>query len=923
MHRQWAIAQPLTLAFALALAGTSSILLPTRQAQAQAPEALTFSLPAQDLSLSLRSIARQAKVDIIFAPDDVAGRRAPALVGNYTLEAAVTVLLAGTPLRAEMLPSGAISVNRAAQSSALSGSRHQVDPIAPEEIIVTARAGVDTRRKAEASYAITTIPQEELRMRGVSSVAEVLKSVPGFWVEASGGEASANVRARGIPVDGFGSIAIDEDGLPIQHDPALGYLNADQAFRLDETIERVEVVRGGPSSIFTSNAPGGVVNFITRKGGNQPGGLVKYQIGDDGLHRLDAWYGGPIGDWRLGLGGFYRIEDGIRDPGFHANDGGQIRASIGRDFEDGRIDFNIKHLDDRVDFYTGIPLTFDDKRNLAGVPGFDPNYATMTGPETAHLNLRTATGNFPLNLTDGTHVDLTQISMHFEYQIFDGWKLENGLRYRDSDSARNGLFPAAVATGAARLAAAKSALLAANPGATAVQLRYVDSPSTIFDLANQNGNGLVVDAGLRSVSVPEREFVDDLRLVHKLEIAGQTHDVALGAYVADIDESFRRYSATGLIDVENRGRLLNLVAVNAAGQVVGYGSENGITRYGSEFANGSGQSTTVAFYASDEWQATDQLRIDGGARWERVNATGSVERRTSVNLGVSPTPADRNILTGSGVFDPFDRQFSHLAWTLGVNWQFDPYTGLFARYTSTFRLPSVGDFITNATATPVIQKIRMGEVGYKLSMPFADLYATAFDTEYKSFGIVDLIYNPATGGFDSRTTYSNTNTYGVELEGIVRPVDWFDMAFDATVQQPEFDDLRFTELVAGKPVLRNYSGNQLLRVPRISFRVTPAVNLLDGRLRLAFDIEHYSGRYADAANSQRLPAFTVLNADLRFDVTPQLSFYFNANNLTNEIGLTEGNPRAGQLQSGEAGALYYLARPILGRNFRAAALYRF
>ncbi len=90
-------------------------------------------------------------------------------------------------------------------------------------------------------------------------VAEVRARLLGR--SASGGEASGNVRARGIPVDGFGSITLLEDGLPVQNDPSLGYLNGDQAFRLDETIDRIEVVRGGPSSIFYSNAPAGAVNL--------------------------------------------------------------------------------------------------------------------------------------------------------------------------------------------------------------------------------------------------------------------------------------------------------------------------------------------------------------------------------------------------------------------------------------------------------------------------------------------------------------------------------------------------------------------------------------------------------------------------------------------------------------------------------------
>ena len=124
-------------------------------------------------------------------------------------------------------------------------------------------------------------------MRAPMGVADALKSVPGFWVEASGGEASANIRARGIPQEGFSAIALQEDGAPVQHDGGLGYLNADQSFRLDETIERIEVVRGGPSSIFASYAPGGTVNFITRKGGETPEGIAKLQVSDYGLKRVD------------------------------------------------------------------------------------------------------------------------------------------------------------------------------------------------------------------------------------------------------------------------------------------------------------------------------------------------------------------------------------------------------------------------------------------------------------------------------------------------------------------------------------------------------------------------------------------------------------------------------------------------------------
>jgi catecholate siderophore receptor len=125
------------------------------------------------------------------------------------------------------------------------------------------------------------------------------------------------------------------------------------------------VVRGGPSSIFASYAPGGTVNFITRKGGDTLEGLAKVQTSDYGTKRVDLFYGGPLaGGWHASVGGFWREDDGIRDPGYTADKGYQWRIEAGRAFERGSIEFNLKHLDDNVILFAGVPLKF----NAAGDP---------------------------------------------------------------------------------------------------------------------------------------------------------------------------------------------------------------------------------------------------------------------------------------------------------------------------------------------------------------------------------------------------------------------------------------------------------------------------------------------------------------------------------------------------------------------------
>jgi len=793
-----------------------------------------------------------------------------------------------------------------------------------DQIVVTGRAGAGTRTKLETSYAITTISNDMLRSRAPSSVTETLKSVPGFWVEASGGEGSGNVRARGIPVDGFGSINLLEDGLPVQHDPALGYLNADQAFRVDESIDRIEVVRGGPSSVFYSNAPGGVVNFITRRAGDTLSGNGRILYGPTAdLYRFDGWVGAPIGGgWSFDVGGFYRNEQGVRDPGYTGNKGGQIRADLSGDLGPVKLNLSYKHLADNAIFYTGIPLTKDKDGDIVGIAGFDPNYDTTASRATAFMTLKSATGPVSFNNTDGTRIRLNQYSAMADWEIADGWKLSEKARYRDSNTVRNGVYPASISTASALLASNLASIVKLYPTVTRLQLRYTDTGAA-FDVANQNGNGDVFINAARPVTVDESEFLNDLRLAHRFQMGSMTHDFAIGFYYAHIDETFKRYSASTVQDVSGNSRLLDVIALDASGKQVIALTQNGVNRYGSEFANGSGSQDTFALYASDEWQITRQLRLDGGIRWESVSTKGAQEGTKTVDLGDPTTLADDQVLTGNGLFTPFDKSFDHVGFTLGLDWQFSHQAGMFARYTSTFRLPSVGSFITSATAVPRTQGIHMSELGFKYSTPLLSVFATGFLTDFDSYSIGNTYFDPVKLTFTQQTVYTDTRAYGVEFEGTVRPVEWFDFTLNATWQDPTFRNLKYNELSGTTLIPRDYSGNQLLRVPRLALRATPAVNLLDNRIRAQMDVEHYSDRYADAANTSKLPAYTVLNASVRFNVNRHVSVWAYGDNLTNAIGLTEGNPRAGELTSGQANDLLFIGRPILGRNFRFAVDFNF
>lgn len=808
-----------------------------------------------------------------------------------------------------------------------------------DAVIVTGRSGIQERSKAETSYSVTRIDEQRLRMQAPTSVTEAMKSVPGFWVEASGGEASGNIRARGIPVDGFGSVNLLEDGMPVQHDPALGYLNADQVFRLDETIERIEVVRGGPSSVFYSNAPAGAINFVPRVVGDTPEGIVKYTWGDYGLGRLDFFYGTPLGagDWKLGVGGFYRQDDGIREPGFDANKGGQFRVNLSRAFERGDLMFDFKRIEDDVILYLGIPMRTYADGEIRAVPGFDGNFGTMAGPETERMQLLQGDGTYyDFDNSVGTGIERDQYTFKFNYDLGAGFRLAESLRYSTTDTTRNGVYPLQLqgATQWLQGADARRAL-ASVPGAARLQLVYANDPSQVFDTANQNGNGLMVVGGLRGITAPVNELTNDTRLMRRFEMGGQSHDVTFGYYYARFDQDFDRYSSNVLLDVRDNARLLDLVALDAAGNPIRTITDGGIFRNGYEWENASGRSTTHAFYLSDEWQVNDALRLDAGVRHEEVNVEGWMEIRTTVDRGSFP---NSNMLTGSGRFITYDESFSKTGWTVGANYQFSPYQGVFARWTSAFRLPSLNAYLTrwsNCSLTaveacvsansnkPITQTMDLAEAGYKFTHQNLDVYATAFYTKYDNVGFSNSVFDLSGTVQRVEQGYAATKTVGLELEAAWYPIDWFDLQLTATLQEPEYDDLRYTESVNGSPVIRDYVGNQLIRVPKQSLRVVPGVNLLDQRLRLQLAYEYQGERYVDTANTVRLPSYDVWSASARYEITPQWSVFGYVDNIDNSLGLTEGNPRAGELVNADAGANTFIARPVLGRSYRLAVMYRF
>jgi len=891
-------------------------------------EQKVFNVPEQSLETALRQLADQAGVTTLFDPAVTAGRSSRPVEGRFATLDAFGLVLDGHNLEAVAIGDRTIVVRprRSVRPARSKTVANDVFPTArADEIVVTGQRDGGAMRRSEASFAITVTDAAHLQLQQPRGLADVVSNTPGFWVEASGGEASNNVRARGVPLDGYASIAALENGLPLQHDPGLGFLNVDQSLRLDLAVDRVEVVRGGPAAILASNAPGGLVNIVIKRPPEMPAATTSFQITDSGGLRADFWAGRPLGEWRVAISGFYREDAGVRDPGYSALSGGQARIDVERRTERGALQLSLKRIDDQVPFYLPLPLQLAADGSVDRLRGFDPLRGTLLGPDTAALqyDLPTDLGAPRFRLEEGTHTRLTDAKVTGAWDVAPNLRSIAAMRVRQSDTARSGLFPRSPQTASSRLSSSLPGLLQQFHSATRAELRYT-SDGRPFDPIQENGNGLVIDAIASAVEAPLDETIWDIRLEGAAGRDGSVHEFRVGFYGAEVSTGLRRTASTVLLDVRERAQRLDLVALDASGAEVGALTDSGILRYGAQFDNAVGSQSALAVFLSDTWRIGDNLRVDAGARWERSRLTGSVEGVVSRDLGDSTTLADDAVLQGSGKRTPFAGEFAAWNWTLGLSRTLGVNLSAFARLTASTRLPSVSAYYSDVSgARAFAAPMRSFDAGVNYTDGRFSFYPVIFVSRFNGYPFEETIVDPASGQLRSRTAFARSETLGLEVEAEARPTDYLRLGLGVTAQDPRFETFRFQNSVSGTLVSYDYSGNQLVRVPRVMARFSPVIHTGDDRAELRLEIEHYGSRFADAANTVRLPAFTSVNAHLRVSIGDRARLSLTVENVTNTLGLTEGNPRSGQFLSADANERYFSARPIFGRTARAALTWEF
>lgn len=830
---------------------------------------------------------------------------------RYALSAAIAASLNVTAFAQEAAT--APPQNQAASASASKDNATTLDTV-----VVSGTAQAGGVKKLEASFNIVTANAEQIKQANPRSTADLLKISPGMWPETSGGQTGANIEIAGFPGGGdapyFSTLLM---GSPLYGMPTLSFFETTSMFRLDDTIEAVEILQGGPSVVFADGQMGASANFFLKTGTDVPSGSVGLTYGDEGLWRLDGFAGFKLAEgWYGSVGGFWRESDGVRDPQFKADKGGQLTATLSHETDAGKFTLYSRYLNDKNQFITPIPLIQRGTDSFSAYPGFDPLKDTYYSKAMQHVYLPSyPNGGTNADLADGRGAKMLFLGGNFDYELESGWAISDRFLFDEGDMDTNALFSGN------------------NPASLADMLYNPDTPGG-FKLpagsatATYTTGGAVpldqsvIQQGWWYIHKQLKSFNNDFRLSREL-FEGNT--LTVGLYYA-------HYSMSDKWSLGNQMLMTN--TPNATPIAVTY-VDGGQTYYrtdGQGFADFSGyhivqrgSATNKAIYLSDSWRVGNWL-LDLSGRLENQDAESDVCNMTNQDLDGNPLTLYDNavpVCNGTYAHNKYDK--THPSWTAGANYSFNEHTSAYGRVNTGGHFLDFDNGIRGTTNDdyPPLQKIRNYEVGFKYQSPLVYVDLSAYHRVFTG-----LQYQPTNGlgtPVGDRAIYGSKSN-GVNLMGALTPVENLRLQVVANYLDGEYTDydacFRHTN-INGVEDCAPIEGKQLQRQPKFRGMFTPSYRFVTawGDILPYVTYTYVGDHTQDQSGLQQLGSYHTVDFGVTSNIGDHWQLNLRGTNMTNELGLTESNSRIFGNAASAGGVL--LARPLEGRevNFQAKYLW--
>ncbi|MCO8170956.1 TonB-dependent receptor [Pseudomonas sp. 21LCFQ02] len=331
-----------------------------------------FALPAGSLDQVLLQISRQGAVAISFEQDTLRGLRSGPVSGELTVDQAIDQALRGTGLRKVRSDVG-VSIERDTRPASSDTRLNTVTVVGKQpsaKLIAGALGSASDLKTPFSTRQVTSEQIEERQLKAMSNVFSADTSV-----DAKGDSYSltaSNLSVRGVRLDNGGSYKIN--GLPI-------FITTLELPL--ETFESVQLLKGASGFMYGFGAPGGVVNYVTKK----PTDDFKFSV-DAGVRSNNVW------SEHVDLGGRFGPGDGdtfgYRLNAVHEEGETPTRSHVKRDSAslslDARINDNLTWTADtlyqervinggiqnyRLPSYTGsrLPAVVSSDSDRSGIEG--------------------------------------------------------------------------------------------------------------------------------------------------------------------------------------------------------------------------------------------------------------------------------------------------------------------------------------------------------------------------------------------------------------------------------------------------------------------------------------------------------------------------------------------------------------------------
>jgi hypothetical protein len=800
-----------------------------------------------------------------------------------------------------------------------------------DEIVVTASAqGV---RKLDASYSIVSASLADIQNANPASAAEIYKISPGIWPEASGGQTGVNIDVAGFPNGGGDSPYVTTmiQGSPLYGAPFLSFMDNSSLVRMDDTVERVELVQGGTGAIFGPGQPGLTTNFILRTGSDKTEGSIGLTYFSEGGERVDAFVSGKIIDgWYGSLGGFYRVDDGVRDPQYPADIGGQITATLKHDLDNGSIMFWYRMLQDKNQWVADFPYVVVNG-SPQPYPGFNQLNNTYNSKQLQNFLIPSPAGGFENDdISNGRGAAMNYFGSELKMNFGNGWSISNNFLfdggYMNTEALVNNGNPQTLSSFIGALT------LPAPLTTAAVTANYANGAAV-------NPNQSVITEQVWFVRKKIMNLTDEFRLSMDL-FSGNTLTAGVyGAYYTDNDQW--SISSNVLMDNVPNASPIILQGV-AGGNIYDVTSPQGISNSnGGYYIEEQGKATNVALYLSDAWKIGSWL-FDASARLEHMNMTQQTTNQSPVQMGSQFDLWDNAVDLPNGTYSYASKVSTVPTFSVGANYEFTDHMSAYLRANNGVHFANFDDVRsnvngplsaavnTNSTANPPLQRMENYEGGFKIQNRYTYIDASIY---YKEFsGLVTTPVNLQNVQIGPPEIYGS-QARGVRLVGTVNPgadadleaLQTFKITVNANYMNSQYKDFQGCYLytsITNQTVCGTINGQPLARIPNFQIRVTPSDMQTFGWGTLTENVtyEHIGQHYQDQTGLNPLGSYYDLAAGIVATIGDNWVVRLVGSNLTNQIGLTEGNARfGGNAVQNSVG----FGRSIVGREGSIQLKYKF